>query len=103
MINSTLVTITSQGQITIPAKMRKALGFVAGSKVVASVQNDQFTIEKPQDFFELAGTLKHKIPSYLKDKTMDEIIKIEKEAVADAVAERYLSKEKRSTGKLYKI
>ena len=99
MINSTLVTITSQGQITIPAKMRKALGFVPGSKVVASLESNKIHIEKDTDLLELIKTRKHKIPAYLKGKTMDEIIKIEKEAVADAVAERYLRKEARSVNK----
>ena len=60
-------------------------------------------LTKSKDIFTLVGTLKPKIPIELRGKTIDEIIKIEEESVADAVVERYVRKEKRSTGKLLTI
>lgn len=102
MINNTLVSVTSQGQITIPAKMRRKLN-LQGSKALVTMQNNKITLEKPQDLLSLIGTLKTKAKVRFPGKTMDEIIKMEEDAVADAVAERYLRKEKRSTGKLLTI
>ncbi len=102
MINNALVSVTSQGQITIPAKIRKVLDIVASDKLIARVKNGELYIKKAEDFFELAGTLKPKANPF-KGKSIDEVINLEEEAVAEAVAERYLRKEKRSTGKLFTI
>lgn len=52
------VSITSQGQISIPAKIRRQLGLAKESKAIVSVEDDKVMIEPIKDFLELAGSLK---------------------------------------------
>lgn len=54
------VSITSQGQISIPAKMRRELGLAKKKKALVSMQNGKMIIEPVKDFLELAGSLKTK-------------------------------------------
>ena len=100
MNDTALVSITSQGQITIPARFRKRLGLVTGFKATARINNNSLVLEKPNDLMSMAKTLKK---SKIKLASIEEIIKAEHEGVADAVAERNVEKEKRSTGELYVI
>ncbi|MEK7534608.1 MAG: AbrB/MazE/SpoVT family DNA-binding domain-containing protein [Patescibacteria group bacterium] len=53
------VSITSQGQISIPAKIRRELGLSKTKKAIVSVENGKMTIEPVKDFLELAGSLKN--------------------------------------------
>ncbi len=86
------VSITSQGQISIPAKIRRELGLDKKEKALVSIDQDRIIVEPVEDFLQLEGSLKHKV---IKGKSIQEIIRLEKEAVAEAVVERY----KRSLGK----
>lgn len=86
------VSITSQGQISIPARFRRELGLESGKKALVKKEGERLLIEPVEDFLQLEGSLKHKV---IKGKSIQEIIRLEKEAVAEAVAERY----KRSLGK----
>lgn len=52
------VSITSQGQLSIPAKIRKELGFSKMNKAIVSVANGKVMIEPVKDFLDLAGSLK---------------------------------------------
>lgn len=52
------VTITSQGQISIPAKIRRELGFTKNNKAIVSVEKGRVTIEPIKDLLELGGSLK---------------------------------------------
>ena len=52
------VTITSQGQISIPAKIRRELGFTKSNKAIVSVKKGKVTIEPVKDILELGGSLK---------------------------------------------
>lgn len=52
------VTITSQGQISIPAKIRRELGFTKNNKAIVSVEKGRVTIEPVKDLLELGGSLK---------------------------------------------
>lgn len=82
-----LVTVTSQGQISIPAKLRRDLG-LDNKKVLVSKENDKLVIEATRDFMELEGSLKtNKRP--LTNLELDEI-------VGQAVADEYAEKLKRS-------
>lgn len=73
------VSITSQGQISIPAKIRRKLGLY--NKALVSENQGKLVIEPVKDFLELAGSLKtNKKP--LSNDQLDEI-------VATAVAEEY--------------
>ncbi len=80
------VTITSQGQITIPAIFRKQLGLNKTQKALVSVDNNRLVIQPEVDIMSLAGSL-HKYA--FKGKTINEIIKFEEDAVAEAVADKY--------------
>ena len=56
----TEATITSKGQVTIPADIRKALGLSAGKRVVFTCMDDGTTImrAKTRSILELKGLLK---------------------------------------------
>lgn len=51
-------TITKKGQITIPKKLRDALGFRVGKRLVVDVEKEKKAIRltAPPDILELAGT-----------------------------------------------
>lgn len=53
------VSITSQGQISIPAKIRRLLGLSKTSKAIVSVENGKMTIEPVKDFLAMRGSLKN--------------------------------------------
>lgn len=55
------VTITSQGQISIPAQIRRELGLDKTKKALVSVKNKEIVIEPVKDFLELRGSLKTNI------------------------------------------
>ena len=86
---SHIVSITSQGQISIPAKLRRELGLDKKKKALVKREGDRIVIEPAKDFLELGGSLHHKA---IKDKSIQKIIKMEKEAVAQAIVERYQRK-----------
>ncbi len=52
------VSITSQGQISIPAKIRRELGLHNGKKALVSMENKKLIVEPVKDFLELRGSLK---------------------------------------------
>jgi AbrB family looped-hinge helix DNA binding protein len=79
-------TVTKQGQISIPAKLRKKLN-LNKRQVWISESEGKVIIEPVVDLLDLAGSLHHKA---LKNKPIDEIIALEKKAVEDAIVERYL-------------
>ncbi len=53
-------TLTSKGQVTIPAEVRKAMGLVAGERVVFTQLDDGTTVmrAKTRAILELEGLLK---------------------------------------------
>lgn len=55
------VSITSQGQISIPAKFRRELGLNSGKKAMVSTEGNKIIIEPVKDFLELRGSLKTNI------------------------------------------
>lgn len=78
------VSITSQGQISIPAKLRRKFGLDKSGKVIISEESDKLILEPVEDFLSLKGSLKsNKKP--LSNKELDDI-------VAEAVAEEYAKK-----------
>lgn len=53
-----MVSITSQGQISIPARFRKELGLNTGKKALVSMEDKKLIIEPVKDFLDLRGSLK---------------------------------------------
>ena len=54
------VTITSQGQITIPAPVRRQFGLEKGEKVVIRTDEGRAVIEPAKDIFALRGVFASK-------------------------------------------
>lgn len=52
------VSITSQGQISIPAKIRRKLGLSKAGKAIVSLENGKMTVEPVKDFLAMRGSLK---------------------------------------------
>lgn len=78
------VSITSQGQISIPAKLRRKLGLDKSGKVIISEESDKLILEPVEDFLSLKGSLKSsKKP--LSNQELDEIM-------AKAVVKEYIRK-----------
>lgn len=85
-------TVTSQGQITIPIEIRRKLKLDKNRKIVIKLENNAIFMESEPDIMQLSGILSDRA---IKNKSIDEIIRIEEDAVADAVAERYRVKMKK--------
>lgn len=83
---SYIVSITSQGQISIPAKIRRELGLNRNKKALVKREGNKLVVEPVGDFLALGGSLRHKA---IKGKSIGEIIKIENEAVARGIIERH--------------
>ncbi len=82
------VSITSQGQLSIPAKLRRELGLEKSKKAIVSEENGKLIVEPIKDLLDLGGSIKtNKKP--LSNKELDDI-------VGQAVAEEYAAKLKRS-------
>lgn len=52
------VTITSQGQLSLPAKIRKEYGFSKTNKAILSVHDGKIILEPVKDLLELGGSIK---------------------------------------------
>lgn len=83
---TTLATITSQGQLTIPVKLQRQIGLKKPGKVFLDVQDNNIVIKPVSDILDLMGSL-HKYA--IKGKTIDEVIAMEEEAWGNAVVEKY--------------
>ena len=79
-----VLSVTSQGQISIPAKLRRKYGINMNSKVILSEELDKLTLEPVADFLSLKGSLKS-------DKKPLSNMELE-EVVAEGVAEEYARK-----------
>ena len=53
------VSITSQGQVSIPIQLRRKLNLEKNRKAIVTEENGKVIIEPVKDFLELAGSLKH--------------------------------------------
>lgn len=76
-----IVSITSQGQITIPASIRRLFSLDRYHKALVKVENNRIVVEPVSDILSLAGYLKEKAKTNKapKKKKIDEIIKAEEE------------------------
>jgi len=55
------VTITSQGQISIPIKIREKLGLSKSKKALVSIEDGKVIVEPVKDFLEFRGSIKTNI------------------------------------------
>lgn len=85
-------TVTSQGQITIPVEIRRKLKLDKNRRIVLKLENNTIFMESEPDIMLLSGSLSDRA---IKNKSIDEIIRIEKDAVGEAVAEQYRKKMKK--------
>lgn len=56
-----VVTITSQGQLTIPQSVRERFGISGSTKAILKVEGHTIVVEPKHDFWALSGSLKSKI------------------------------------------
>ena len=71
-------TLTSKGQITIPAKILKEKNFKKGQKLIFNIEDNKVVIETPVDFINrLAGSVS--IPDKLKNVPIDKAIELAKQ------------------------
>lgn len=64
-----VVTITSQGQLTIPRSVRKHFGMVGSTKASLHLEGNAIVVKPKNDFWSLAGVLsssKHLTDAQLK-------------------------------------
>ena len=76
-----IVSITSQGQITIPASIRRLLGLDKYPKAAVRAEKNKIIVEPINEILNMEGLLAKKA---LKGKTIDQIIRLEEEAVSQA-------------------
>jgi len=55
------VTVTSQGQITIPAEIRRELGLDENKKAFVEIEDKKMVLRPSTDILELEGILKDKV------------------------------------------
>ncbi len=77
-----IVKITRKGQITIPTQIRKKLG----TDIVEITMREGEVVIRPVK--KLGGALQKYA---IKGKSIEEVIEMEKEAIADAFREKHLS------------
>ena len=56
-----IVTITSQGQLTIPRFVRKRFGIKGSTKAVLRTEGNTIVVDPKNDFWSLSGSLKSSI------------------------------------------
>jgi len=57
MFMQSIVSITSQGQLTIPQKMRKSFGITGQTKAIIEKKGEIITVRPQKDFWSLSGSL----------------------------------------------
>lgn len=88
------VTITSQGQISIPAKLRRKLGLDKSKKALIREENGELVVKPVKDFLELGGSLSQYA---IKNKPLDQIMAEEEKSIEQAFIEeetRFLKQNK---------
>ncbi len=65
------INITSQGQLSLPVKIRRELGFSKTNKAILSVQSGKVVIEPVEDLLDLKGSIKTSRKSLLNQDIHD--------------------------------
>lgn len=88
-----IVSITSQGQISIPSNLRRELKLTKRGKVLVKHVGEKIIIEPIPDLLSLKGSLKDKAT---KGKDINQIITLENQAVTKTLVDHYKDKLQRS-------
>lgn len=56
-----IVSITSQGQLTIPSKIRESFNIKGQTKAVIERQGDVIIVKPKNDFWSLSGSIKSEV------------------------------------------
>lgn len=96
------LTLTSQGQVSIPAELRRLWNLTGGKQITLTLTGKRAMIEPTLDLLEYVKTLKRN-PNINKGLTLDQILAKEQKAIEDGWVEHYLNKEKRSGNKILTI
>ena len=58
----TIATLSSKGQITLPAAARRSIGLAAGDRVAIETRGEEIVVRRARDFFALQGYLGRALP-----------------------------------------
>ena len=64
----TVATLSSKGQITLPATARRLLGFAAGDRLAIETREGEIVVRRARDFFALDGFLGRALPREVERK-----------------------------------
>ena len=74
MLNTYSSMVTSKGQATIPAPLRKNLGIKPGQKVIFSQHQNGLMLNRIPDISELKGSLKPKVKVKYSNRKADRAV-----------------------------
>jgi len=78
-----IVTITDQGQITIPASMRRAISLNLYNKALVKIENKMIVVEPIIDILSLGGVLMNRSK---KQTDIDKVIELEEKVISKMIA-----------------
>jgi bifunctional DNA-binding transcriptional regulator/antitoxin component of YhaV-PrlF toxin-antitoxin module len=84
-----IVSITNQGQITVPVDMRRYLKMGKREKIKATLVGEKIVLEKMVDIDDLAGVFASQAKKITKGMTRKEIASAERKAIEDGWTSRF--------------
>lgn len=84
-----IISITSQGQVTVPVSMRRYLKMGKNEKIKASLVGNKIVLEKLVDIKNLAGMFASQAKKINKSKTQEEIVAMERKAIEEMWISRF--------------
>jgi AbrB family looped-hinge helix DNA binding protein len=75
-----IAKITSKGQVTLPKRVRDALGLRDGDSIVFRVDGKRAVLARTPDFLELAGTID--VPAAKRSVAWEQVLRRTREARA---------------------
>jgi AbrB family looped-hinge helix DNA binding protein len=69
-VNMTIGTLSSKGQITLPAAARRSLGLHEGDKVAIETRDGEIVVRRARNFFDLKGCLGKALPRHVERNAM---------------------------------
>ena len=68
----TLLTLSSKGQITLPAAQRRKLGLSPHDRIISECVGDAIVIRRARSFFEFEGCIGQGLPIEEEERLMQE-------------------------------